>query len=432
MNKLIFTFIVLFCLNSCSFNENSRIWKVKENISENNKNITKVLSEEKKNISEFNKDLKLDLSSIKTNNKIVDNMNNFGPQNYTAKLNKIGNYKFSKFKEINSLDLKPSFLKDGIIFFDKKGTVVRYNNNKKILWKKNHYSKSERKLQPKLNFLISNQNLLVTDNIAKYYSVNLNTGELNWSKYNIYPFNSDIKEHNNRIFVIDYKNILRCYKIDDGSECWNLQTEDSFIISDIKYSLIIFNNNVIFSNSIGDITAVDIETGLIVWQLPTQSSSIINETHKFKMSKLVSDNNSIFFSNNKNEFYSIDLNSGTINWINEIDSILTPILLRDLILTVSEDGYLYVVDKNKGNILRITDLFSNYKDKKRKNIYPIGFTIGNNNLFLSNSDGKMIVAGIEDGKVIQIEKVSGGLISKPFIFNNNLYVVRNGSIVKYD
>ena len=432
MNKLIFTFIVLFCLNSCSFNENSRIWKDKENRLENNKNITKVFSEEKKNISEFNKDLKLDLSSIKTNNKIVDNMNNFGPQNFTAKLNKIGNYKFSKFDEINSLDLKPSFLKDGIIFFDKKGTVVRYNNNKKILWKKNHYSKSERKLQPKLNFLTSNQNLLVTDNIAKYYSVNLNTGELNWSKYNIYPFNSDIKEHNNRIFVIDYKNILRCYKIDDGSECWNLQTEDSFIISDIKYSLIIFNNNVIFSNSIGDITAVDIETGLIVWQLPTQSSSIINETHKFKMSKLVSDNNSIFFSNNKNEFYSIDLNSGTINWINEIDSILTPILLRDLILTVSEDGYLYVVDKNKGNILRITDLFSNYKDKKRKNIYPIGFTIGNNNLFLSNSDGKMIVAGIEDGKVIQIEKVSGGLISKPFIFNNNLYVVRNGSIVKYD
>ena len=432
MNKLIFTFIVLFCLNSCSFNENSRIWKDKENRLENNKNITKVFSEEKKNISEFNKDLKLDLSSIKTNNKIVDNMNNFGPQNFTAKLNKIGNYKFSKFDEINSLDLKPSFLKDGIIFFDKKGTVVRYNNNKKILWKKNHYSKSERKLQPKLNFLTSNQNLLVTDNIAKYYSVNLNTGELNWSKYNIYPFNSDIKEHNNRIFVIDYKNILRCYKIDDGSECWNLQTEDSFIISDIKYSLIIFNNNVIFSNSIGDITAVDIETGLIVWQLPTQSSSIINETHKFKMSKLVSDNNSIFFSNNKNEFYSIDLNSGTINWINEIDSILTPILIRDLILTVSEDGYLYVVDKNKGNILRITDLFSNYKDKKRKNIYPIGFTIGNNNLFLSNSDGKMIVAGIEDGKVIQIEKVSGGLISKPFIFNNNLYVVRNGSIVKYD
>ena len=384
MNKLIFTFIVLFFLNNCSLNESSRIWKDKENRLDNNKNITKVFFKEKKIISEFNKDLKLDLSLIKTSNKIIDNKNNFGLQNYTAKLNKIGNYKFSKFEEINNLALKPIFLKDGIIFFDKKGTILRYNKNKKILWKKNHYSKSERKLQPKLNFLISNQTLFVTDNIAKLYSINLNTGELNWSKYNIYPFNSDIKKYNDKIFVIDYKNILRCYKIEDGSECWNLQTENSFIISDSKYSLIIVNNNVIFSNSIGDISAVDIETGLIVWQLPTQSSSIINETYNFKMSKLVSENNSIFFSNNKNEFYSIDLKTGTINWINEINSNLTPIILGDLIFTISDEGYLYVVDKNNGNILRITDLFGNYKAKNRKNIYPIGFTIGNSNLFLTN------------------------------------------------
>ena len=57
--------------------------------------------------------------------------------------------------------------------------------------------------------------------------------------------------------------------------------------------------------------------------------------------------------------------------------------------------------------------------------------IGDENLFLTNSDGKMIVAGIEDGKIIKIEKVSGGLVSEPFIFNKNLYVLRNGSIVKY-
>ena len=58
--------------------------------------------------------------------------------------------------------------------------------------------------------------------------------------------------------------------------------------------------------------------------------------------------------------------------------------------------------------------------------------IGGENLFLTNSDGKMIVVGIEDGNIIQIEKVSGGLVSEPFIFNNNLYVVRNGSIVQYN
>ena len=189
---------------------------------------------------------------------------------------------------------------------------------------------------------------------------------------------------------------------------------------------------VVFSNSIGDITAVDIETGLITWQLPTQSSSIINETYNFKISKLVSDGKSIFFSNNKNEFYSVDVKTGVVNWINNLNSNITPIITGNLIFSVSNDGYLYVIEKNKGNILRITDLFNNYKTKKRKDIPPVGFVIGNTNLYLTNSDGKIIIADLSEGKVLNIEKVSGDIVSEPFIFNNNLYVVRNGSIVQYN
>ena len=432
MNKLIATVIVIFFLNNCSFNENSRIWKNEENKSETDKKIIKVFSESDVTVAEFNQDLKLDLSSIKIINKKKDNQNNLGLQNYKGNLEKIGSFKFSKLDELNQLDFEPIFLKNGIIFFDKKGSIIRYDNNYKVIWKKNHYSKAEKKLKPKLNFLLEGQNLIVADSIAKYYSVNVSNGELNWSKSNKYPFNSNIKKHKDKIFVTDYKNTLRCYKIIDGSECWNLQTEDSFTISNMKYSLIILNDNVIFSNSIGDITAVNVETGLIAWQIPTQSSSIINETYNFKISKLVSDGNSVFFSNNKNQFYSIDLKTGTTNWINKINSNIKPILIGNLIFTISNEGYLYLVDKNKGNIIRITDLFLNYKDKKRGNIYPIGFVIGDKKLFLTNSDGKIIIAGIEDGKIIKIEKVSGGLVSEPFIFNNNLYVVRNGSIIRYN
>ena len=432
MNKLSITLIALVFLNNCSFNENSRIWNNKENNLETDKNIKKVFAEKKNEISELNKNLKLELSNVKLNDKITDNQNNLGSQNYKGKLNKIANFKFSKIDEINQLNFKPIFLKDGIIFFNKKGSIIRYQNNKKVLWKKNHYSNSEKKLKPKLNFLLDNQNLIVTDSIAKYYSVNLSSGELNWVKNNTYPFNSDIKKYKDKIFVVDYKNTLRCFKISDGSECWNLQTEDSFTISNIKYSLVLLNENVIFTNSIGDITAVDIKTGLIAWQLPTQSSNIMNETYNFKISKLVSDGDSIFFSNNKNEFYSVDVKTGTTNWINEINSNIKPILIGNLIFTISNEGYLYVVDKNKGNIIRVTDLFINYKDKKRKNVYPIGFVIGKKNLYLTNSDGKMIVAGIDLGNILKVEKVSGDLVSEPFIFNNSLFVIRNGSIVQYD
>ena len=432
MNRIIILIIALIFLNQCSFNENSRIWKDKENKLEAQKNIKKVFLEDKKITTEFNQELKLDLSIIKFNNKITDNENNYGSQNYEGLIDKIGNYKFSKFEDINQLNFKPIFLEDGLIFFDKKGSIIRYNDKTKVLWKQNHYSKSEKKLRPKLDFIQDGENLLITDSIAKYYSVNINSGELNWSKNNIYPFNSDIKKHKNKIFVIDYKNTLRCYNVSDGNECWNLKTEDSFTISNSKFSLIVINDKVIFSNSIGDITAVDIETGVIIWQLPTQSSSIINETYNFKISKLVSDGNSIIFSNNKNEFHSIDVKTGTINWINEINSNITPIITENLIFTVSNEGYLIVIEKNNGNIIRVTDLFKNYKLKKRKNINPVGFVIGNTNLYLTNTDGKMIVVDLSLGDIKKIEKISGDFISRPFIFNQNLFVIRNGSIIQYN
>ena len=432
MNRIIILIIALIFLNQCSFNENSRIWKDKENKLEAQKNIKKVFLEDKKITTEFNQELKLDLSIIKSNNKVTDNKNNYGSQNYEGLIDKIGNYKFSKFEDINQLNFKPIFLDDGLIFFDKKGSIIRYNDKSKVLWKKNHYSKSEKKLRPKLDFVQDGENLLITDSIAKYYSVNINSGELNWSKNNIYPFNSDIKKYKNKIFVIDYKNTLRCYNISDGNECWNLKTEDSFTISNSKFSLIVIDDKVIFSNSIGDITAVDIETGVIIWQLPTQSSSIINETYNFKISKLVSDGNSIIFSNNKNEFHSIDVKTGTINWINEINSNITPIITGNLIFTVSNEGYLIVIEKNNGNIIRVTDLFNNYKLKKRKNIKPVGFVIGNTNLYLTNTDGKMIVVDLSLGDVKKIEKISGDFISRPFIFNQNLFVIRNGSIIQYN
>jgi len=139
VNKLIFFSILLLLFNNCSLNKNVKIWKGKENTSDINKNVTKAFVKENKNISEFNQGLRLDFSAIKTNNKIIDDQNNFGSQTYNGKLNRIHKYKISKLEKQNNFNFKPVFLKDGIIFFDKKGSIIRYDKNQKILWKQNHY-----------------------------------------------------------------------------------------------------------------------------------------------------------------------------------------------------------------------------------------------------------------------------------------------------
>ena len=80
------------------------------------------------------------------------------------------------------------------------------------------------------------------------------------------------------------------------------------------------NNNVYFTNSLGDLTAIDIDNGSLKWQISTQNSNIYEEIFNFKTSEIIAGNKSILFSNNKNEFYSIDQISGIINWKQKINS----------------------------------------------------------------------------------------------------------------
>ena len=136
MNRIIILVIALFFLNHCSLNDKSRIWKKGEDKLESQKNFKKVFEEDKKIETEFNQELKLDLSSIIPNNKISDIKNNYGSQKYDGLTIKSGNYKFSKFVNINQLNFKPIFLDDGLIFFDNKGSIIRFNSNQKVLWKK--------------------------------------------------------------------------------------------------------------------------------------------------------------------------------------------------------------------------------------------------------------------------------------------------------
>ena len=432
MTRIVSFIAYSFLLVNCSLNENSKIWNQKNSISNEGKNLQIVLDEKKEITKELNSKLKLNIENVKLNDNIFDKYNNFGTQNYSGNFDKIGNFKFSKFNEVTELNFQPLFLEKSLIFFDKKGSIIKYDLDGKILWKKNYYNKFEKKSNPRLSFSKKEKNLIVTDTLSKFYLINLSSGDLIWSKRNDYPFNSEIKVFKDKFFVIDLKNILRCFNIKDGSECWNLKTDNSLTISNSKNSLIVDTESVIFNNSVGDITAVDISTGLIIWQLPTQSSEIINETYGFKNSKLVSDGKNIFFSNSKNEFYSIDRKNGSINWMNKVRSNLTPIIVDNFIFTVSNEGYFYVIDKNKGHVIKINDIYKDYKIKKRKFIKPTGFSVSQNELYLSNNNGKLKVIELNSGNVIENIKISRDTISKPFIYKKNLFVIKNGAIIQYE
>ena len=432
MNKVLLSLLILIICNNCSTNKKLGFFG-KDNKKEapivNNKTI---LTKQTRLEQEFNANLYIKISSEKLNQNSLNNQNDSGELAYEGALQRIGKYKFSKFNDFDFISPNPLFYNKDLIFYDNKGTIIFYDENQKIVWKNNFYNKSEKKINPRLNFAIKNNTLIVTDNVAKYYAINIDTGELLWTKTNIVPFNSNIKIKDDVFYVVDYKNILRSISTQDGSEVWSLKTEESLTKSNTKISIALDEKNIYFNNSIGDITAVNIKSGQLIWQLPTQNNNISQNAFQLSNSELVINENTIFFSNNKNEFYSIDTTTGLVNWITEISSDLKPVIIGNLVITISEKGYLYVVDKKSGNIIRINDLYKDYKDKKRKQIKPTGFFIALNKIYLTNSDGKLIIVNSNEGNILNVVKISGGKILQPFINENNLFLISNGSIIKFN
>ena len=432
MNKIISFIIFFIIITSCSFNQNSKFWSASQNIpEEKDSNFKEIFVTEQSLEKELNSNLKIKLNNKVNNDLTVRNyFNNDGRLDYDGELKKSSRYKFSKIKNFYQYEPTVSFNKKNLIFFDDKGSIIQFNEKSKLLWKKNYYSKSEKKLKPIMQFANNGKFLVVADNIAKYYMLDLDSGNLIWTKKNLAPFNSQIKIYDDKFFIIDYSNTLRCFSLKDGKELWNIKTENSLIRSQKKLSMVIVNGFIYFNNSIGDISAVDINKGELLWQLPTQSSLIYESAFSLETSDIITDSKSLFFSNNKNQLFSIDLGSGSFNWENKVNSNLRPTLVGNYLFTVSIEGYLVVTEKISGNIIRVTDVFKKFKAKKRAKIKPTGFVMGLNNIYLSTNNGRILVIDVLTGKTKSTLKIDNEKISRPIILDKNLFVVKDKAIIK--
>ena len=436
MNKLIFLFIFII-ISACSLNSQSKFWTKSKEVTKDNNNLNnkvkkqEIFKKEKILKKEFNKNLKIKINSNSASNyKNNINSNNSGLVNFSGELKRSSRYKFSKIKNFYQYEPELIFDERNLIFFENKGTILKFNENSKLVWKKNFYLKQEKKLNPVLQFASNDKYLIVADNLAKYFMLDKENGELIWSKNNSAPFNSQIKIFKDKFFIIDFDNTLRCFSLKNGNELWNVKTQNSLIRSQKKLSMVIVDSVIFFNNSNGDISSVNLNNGELLWQFPTQNSLVYESAFSLETSEIVTDGKALYFSNNKNQFYSIDLSTGSLNWKTKVNSNLKPTVIENIIFTVSIEGYLILIDKKNGNIIRITDVFDYFKTKKRNLIKPTGFIVGLDSVYLSTDNGRLLVVDNSSGKIVSAIKIDGEKILRPAVMNDSLFVVKDNSIIK--
>ena len=427
VKQYIYLVLFLFILN-CSLNPNSKFWTEEKKIFVDKSLAPVQLTNKKKSLNEFNQNFKI---SIPKNLKAKNNsqLNNDGFINFDASLEKMSKYNFKTIGSFSNFEPEILIDKDQLFYFDSNGSIIKFDNNSNVVWKQNYYSKQDKKLQPILFFGKSGEDLFVADSIANFYVINKNTGKLKWKKKHSSSFNSQIKTFEDKALVIDMENQLRCFSLETGDLLWSVKTQQSLLRSQKKQSLILIDDKVYFSNSIGDVTAVNI-SGKVIWQTPTQSNVSFGSTYFLKLSDIISDKKSIFVSNNNNQFFSIDLLSGAINWKQDFSSKVRPAIIEDYLVTISDDGLLIVMSKETGQIVRINDLFKNIKEKRKKKYEPIGFLVGKFYIYISTNNGRILVVNFKEGKIEKMLKLDNNKLQRPVYFNKSLYIAKDNSIIR--
>ena len=431
MYKNILLIIIFFLISQCSLDTKTGFWTKSQIIEEKKDNSEEIFKSDVILEKEFNPNIKIKIQSPFIQNPFINNLsNNSGYINFDSDFKEISKFKFKKIKNFEYTNPDLLIGKDNsLIFFDEKGAILKFDQNSNLIWKKNHYSKNEIKQNPTIYFASEKNILIAADSIANLYGMNYLTGELLWKKFNSASFNSEIKIFDDKFFIIDFENIIRCISVNDGNEIWSFGTEKTFIKSQRKLSLIIQNGLVIFIDTFGDINALDINSGNLVWQSQTINEDIFESAFLLKSSRLVSDQDTIYVSNNQNKLFAIDSNNGLIKWEQSVNSYLEPTIIDNIILTISEEGYFFVIDKSNGNILRSTNILDTIKSK---NIYPTGFIAAKNYIYVSLNNGRLLRVKIEDGKTESIVKIDNNKISRPYVLNKNMYILRDDAIIKIE
>jgi outer membrane protein assembly factor BamB len=184
---------------------------------------------------------------------------------------------------------------------------------------------------------------------------------------------------NNTVFIARDNGSISSYSATDGTLNWftiissRSGRNDLESQRDAEMQISIDNEKLYYGHFQGELTALDRNTGNIIWTSPF---SFIND--------IIINDNSIYGSTSDKELVSIDQASGFLNWRSKISSeqFTQPFIIEDLVMAFTTQGTLVAFKKDGTNI---------YEEKFDLDLHPqTKFILDGNKLYFQTLDGDIV------------------------------------------
>ena len=431
--RLLFVIISFVLLSNCSFDNKTGIWKNENEISGKKEN-DKIFKDFKK-IADFekdfqktinlSKDFKIKKSKVVTNTQWNDifydynnNFKNFSYNNFNQVLFK--SKKLSK-KKINYFKL---FENNNLILNDEKGNIIVYSVIENIkIDEFNFYKKKFKKIDKKLNMIVENNVIYVSDNLGYLYAYNYNKQKILWAKNYKIPFSSNLKIFNNKLIASNQNNNLYFLNKYNGELINQFPTEETPVKNNFINNLSISKNEkLLFLNSYGTLYSIDIKMMKIDWFVYLNNSTDLSTSNLFDGSQVINKDNKIVVSS-KSKTFIIDSLSGRIWNKFNYSSLSKPIIYNDIVFFYTKNNFLIAVNLKNNQIIYSYDMkkYIQKINKKNSNLkYSLQMMILNNEIFLFINNSYILNIDL-NGKFRSLNRLKSKTNTFPISIENALY-----------
>lgn len=330
-------------------------------------------------------------------------------------------------------------LVDGKIFtIDTESGLSAFSiTNGKKLWGQNIAPTGEDGDDPVIagGIAYSQGRLYITSGYNELLVVDPANGKILWRKTLPSPSRAAPTIMDNRLFLLTLDNRLMAFSTDDGALLWEFSglAETAGLLG--AASPAASREIVIPAFSSGELFALRVENGSVAWSDNLSTSRRVGNLSSLSAIRglPVMDKGVVFAVSYGGRMVAIDERTGARIWQREIGGSETPWIAGNHIFLISTENELVGMGRDTGVIRWVTALPKYENPDKRKS--PISWTgpvLAGNRLFVGGSNGTVLEADPDTGKLVRRWEADGPVTVSPVVAGRTLYLLTDkGTLSAY-
>lgn len=257
-------------------------------------------------------------------------------------------------------------------------------------------------------------------------AMDASTGSILWRKNFEAPFTTAPTVRDGRVFVNSNDNELFALDVNNGDVLWTLQSiaEPARILT--ATSPAVTEEVVIAPFASGELAAIFVENGQRAWteNLGRMSRITSLATISDIPGRPVVHGGLVFAASHAGDIAAVELRSGRVVWRREFGSVNTPWISGKTLFAINTKAQLAAINGADGRVFWVTQL-PLYKNEKREKgrVAWFGPILAGGHLIMTSSLGEMAEANPINGEIISKRKMGKGFFLPPAAGESTVFLL---------